>query len=132
MERKINVRRATSGDAVNMSRRLSISSARRENYLTEAITARFLTIRQIDHRLREGPIWVAVSDGEIVGSISIKSDADGLNICSLAVRKDAQEQVVTLELLKAVNEFAEVGDLAAHLNGDFYTQLVRATNHGRL
>jgi N-acetylglutamate synthase-like GNAT family acetyltransferase len=112
-----------------MSRTLSLASARRENYLVEARTARFLTSREIDHWLHEGPIWLAELDGEIVGSVSIKSDEDGLHIRGMAVRNDVQERIVALELLRAVNEFAEVGELAVHLIGDFYSQLVRATAH---
>ena len=126
------VRRATSHDAKDMSRTLGMLSARRENYLAEALTSRFLTSRQIDHRMLEGPIWVAELEGEIVGSVSIKSDSDGLHIRSLAVRNDLHEQGVAPELLRAVNEFAEVGELAVHLIGDFYTQLVRATGHWNL
>jgi hypothetical protein len=117
---------------MKMSKTLGISSARRENYLAEALTARFLTSTQIDHRLNEGPIWVAEAEGEIIGSVSVKSDSDGLYIRSLAIRNDVQEKVVAPELLRAVNEFAEVSELEAHLIGDFYTQLVRAADYGRL
>lgn len=132
MEGKVIVRRATSSDAVNISKTLDLSSAHRENYLAEALTKRFLASTQIDKRLTEGLIWVAETDGEIVGSISIRSDPDGLHIRSFAVRNDFQEHRVAPELLRAVNEFAEVGEVTAHLIGDFYTQLVRAAEYGRL
>ena len=132
MGSKVIVRRATSKDAPNISKALSLSSARRENYLAEALTKRFLASTQIDKRLTEGLIWVAETDGEIIGSISIRSEADGLHIRSFAVRNDFQEQLVAPELLRAVNEFAEVGEITAHLIGDFYTQLVRAAEHVRL
>ena len=128
----IIVRRATSQDARTMSRTLGLTSARRENYLAEALTNRFLTSTQIDHRLNEGPIWVAEVEGEIVGSVSIKSESDGLHIRSLAIRNDVEEQIVARELLRAVSEFADVGELEARLIGAFYTQLVRAADHQHL
>ena len=129
---KVIVRRATSSDARNISETLSLSSARRENYLAEALTKRFLAATQIEKRLTEGLIWVAETDGEIVGSISIRSDVDGLHIRSFAVRNGFQEQLIAPELLRAVNEFAEVGEITAHLVSDFYTQLMRAADHRRL
>jgi N-acetylglutamate synthase-like GNAT family acetyltransferase len=132
MGSSIIVRRATSLDTGKMSRMLNMSLARRENYLSEALTARFLAAKQIDHRLDEGPIWVAEAEGEIIGSISIKSEPNGLHIRSLAIRNDVEEQAVAPELLRAVSEFADVGELEARLIGDFYTQLVRAADHGRL
>lgn len=132
MGSKVIVRRATSSDARNISRALSLSSAHRENYLAEALTKRFLASTQIDKRLSEGLIWVAETDGEIVGSISLRSDEDGLHIRSFAVRNGFQEQLVAPELLRAVNEFAEVGEITAHLISEFYTQLVRVSEYGRL
>lgn len=132
MGSSVLVRRATNQDTVNMSRMLNMSSAHRENYLDEALTARFLTSTRIDHRLNEGPIWVAEVEGEIIGSVSIKSEPDGLYIRSLAVRNDVQEEIVAPELLRAVIEFAEVSELEAHLVSDFYTQIMRAGDHRRL
>lgn len=129
---KVIVRRATSSDVPNISKALSLSSARRENYLAEALTKRFLASTQIDKRLTEGVIWVAEADGEIVGSISLRSDADGLHIRSLAVRDDFQNQLVAPELLRTVNEFAEVGEITAHLFSEFYTELVSVAEHVHL
>ena len=123
----VTIRPATARDAESISRMLlETFSAASKNYAPDAAAILTPTSDQVKVSLDEGPIWVAEIEGEIVGSVSLKTDSGGLCIRSAAVRKDARGRGIWLKLLGAVNEFAEVGDTEANLVGHFYTELVYA------
>jgi N-acetylglutamate synthase-like GNAT family acetyltransferase len=124
---KVTVRPATARDADPISRMLlETFPGYRRNYAPEAAAILTPTAEQIEVRLEEGPIWVAEMDGDIVGSVSLRIEPEGLCIRSAAVRKDARGLGIWLKLLGAVKEFAEVGDLESNLLGHFYTELIYA------
>lgn len=124
---EITVRLATPRDAESISRMLfETFPGYRRNYAPDAAAILTPTTEQIKARLEEGPIWVAEIEGEIVGSVSLRTESEGLCIRSATVKEDAQGRGVRLKLLSAVNEFAEMGDLESNLVGHFYTELIYA------
>ena len=124
---EVTVRPATARDAESISRMLlETFSVYRNNYAPDAASILTPTAEQIEVRLEEGPIWVAEIEGQIVGSVSLRTESAGLCIKCAAVRKEARGRGVWLKLLGAVNEFAEVGDTEANLVGHFYTELIYA------
>jgi len=124
---EVTIRPATSRDAESISRMLHETfSAYSKNYAPDAASILTPTSEEVIVKLEEGPIWVAEIEGEIVGSVSLRIESEGLCIKSAAVRKDARGRGIWLKLLGAVNEFAEVGDTEADLVGHFYTELIYA------
>jgi putative intracellular protease/amidase/N-acetylglutamate synthase-like GNAT family acetyltransferase len=124
---EVTIRPATTRDAESISRMLlETFSAYSKNYAPDAAPILTPNSEQIKVILEEGPIWVAEIEGEIVGSVSLRTESEGLCIRSAAVRKDARGRGIWLKLLGAVNEYAEVCDTEANLVGHFYTELVYA------
>jgi GNAT superfamily N-acetyltransferase len=108
MATESKVRHAVPGDAegiVNVLR--EAFGVYRENYTPEAFDAVTPNADQIIARFDEGPQWVAEIDGEIVGTVSLRADADALYVRSMAVSPNLQGQGVGHVLLKAVNEYAD-------------------------
>ena len=79
----------------------------RENYTPEAFEAVTPNAEKILMRFAEGPQWVAEVDGQIVGTVSLKTEPEGLYVRSMAVMPDVQGKGVGHVLLHAVNEFAD-------------------------
>ena len=61
---------------------------------------------EISGRFAEGPMWVAVDEEQVVGTVSVTHEPEGLYIRSMAVRPIAQGRGVGHGLLKAVDEYA--------------------------
>jgi ribosomal protein S18 acetylase RimI-like enzyme len=60
---------------------------------------------EVAGRFDEGPIWVAVNEGEIVGTVSVIPEPEWLYIRSMAVLPKAQGLGVGQKLLVAVEEY---------------------------
>ena len=79
----------------------------RENYTPEAFEIVTPPPREIATRFAEGPQWVAELDGRVVGTVSLRTDPEGLYVRSMAVMPSVQGKGVGHVLLNAVNEFAD-------------------------
>ncbi len=76
------------------------------DYTPQALKAVTPTKDEIAGRLDEGPVWVAVSNGQIVGSVSALLEPDWLYIRSMAVAPKAQGLGIGNSLLQVVESYA--------------------------
>lgn len=75
-------------------------------YTKEGFAATALAKDQIEVRMSEGPSWIALRDGKIVGTVSAVPKGDSLYIRGMAVLPSARGQKVGELLLKHVESFA--------------------------
>jgi GNAT superfamily N-acetyltransferase len=66
---------------------------------------------QLEMRMREGPLWVASSDGVIVGTISAVKKGDSAYIRGMAVLRSTRGSGVGSRLLQQVEQWAASEDL---------------------
>jgi N-acetylglutamate synthase-like GNAT family acetyltransferase len=107
MNREVHVRLATADDAEEISNVLREAfSVIREHYTAEAFEVVTPKPDEIYRRFEEGPIWVAELDDEIVGTVSLTTEPEGLYVRSMAVSPCVQKQGVGRKLLDALHEHA--------------------------
>ena len=105
---EVTVRLAMPGDAAEISRvLLEAFSTIREHYTDEAFEVVTPKPDEIERRFEEGPMWVAEQDGEIVGTVSLTTEPEGLYVRSMAVLPKAQGRGIGRMLLDALHAEAE-------------------------
>src|SRR5690242_18242482 len=109
---KPTIRKANSADAARVSAALNVAFAEYKScYTDQGFTATTPEPESVIERLREGPVWVAVLNDQIVGTVSAVMREDAvLYMRGMAVLPDARGLGVG-ELL-----FAEVRLFAAQQN----------------
>jgi ribosomal protein S18 acetylase RimI-like enzyme len=75
-------------------------------YTRSAFAATTPTISQVQERWNEGPVWVAVQNDNIVGTVAAVPKGSGFYIRSMAVLPIARGQGIAGKLLKEVERFA--------------------------
>lgn len=75
-------------------------------YTPEAFAATISSPHQIRRRLSEGPIWVALQDDVVVGTVSVAPKGDDLYIRGMAVDPATRGSGIGRELMKRVEEYA--------------------------
>ncbi len=75
-------------------------------YTPEAFQIVTLEADEIISRFDEGPQWVAVKDGEIVGTVSVTVEEGDLYVRSMAVAPDMQGHGIGHKLLEAIDQYA--------------------------
>lgn len=75
-------------------------------YTPEAFAATTPTDEQIANRWNEGPVWVAIQDNEIIGTVAAVPKDMSLYVRSMAVLPSARGLGTGLSLLQAVEQFA--------------------------
>ena len=75
-------------------------------YTPEAFAATTPPHNLIRARLNEGPVWVAVQNTSIVGTVSAVPKSEGLYVRSMAVLPAARGQRIGRLLLQAIEDFA--------------------------
>jgi N-acetylglutamate synthase-like GNAT family acetyltransferase len=101
------IRLATSADTPAIHELLHESFIEyRTLYTAEAFAATTPASAQLDERMSEGPIWVAIRDGVLVGTVSVVERGDSLYIRGMAVLPQARGHSVGLALLQHVEAFA--------------------------
>jgi len=104
----VTIRIANDGDAEAISRVLTDAfTVHREFYTEDAFSVVTPATEVILGRFEEGPMWVAEMDGEIVGTVSLTTEPEGLYVRSMAVSPSAQGRGIGHRLLEAVDEYAE-------------------------
>jgi ribosomal protein S18 acetylase RimI-like enzyme len=75
-------------------------------YTAAAFAATTPSREEVGARLYEGPIWVAIRNGQIVGTVSVVGRQDELYLRSLAVIRDSQGLGVGRRLMDLVESYA--------------------------
>jgi putative acetyltransferase len=103
----ISVRRATPEDAEAISSVLLAAFAEyRPLYTDGGFAATTPTPEQVALRIAEGPVWLALSDNTLVGTVSAVSKGAGLYVRGMAVLPVARGRHVGDLLLQCVENFA--------------------------
>jgi len=79
-------------------------------YTPSAFAVTTPTSDQIQARWNEGPVWVAVQNEKLLGTVAAVSKTLGLYIRSMAVLPAARGQGIGLELLQHIESFAVAND----------------------
>jgi ribosomal protein S18 acetylase RimI-like enzyme len=105
--RGIRVRKARSNESTAIALILRQAFIEYEPLYTPlAFAATTPTSDQIQERWDEGPVWVAVQNENVVGTVAAVSKHNGLYIRSMAVLPFARGQGIAVQLLKVVESFA--------------------------
>lgn len=75
-------------------------------YTAEGFAATAITHEQVIARMSEGPVWVALRDEEILGTVSAVAQADSLYLRGMAVLPAARGARIGALLLTHIEEFA--------------------------
>lgn len=78
----------------------------KSSYTHQAFVATTPKTSQIRNRLNEGPVWVALRNDAVIGTISVIPKGGSLYIRSMAVSPESQGQGIGQLLLKHVEDFA--------------------------
>src|SRR5687767_11061450 len=112
----IQIRTAAPADAASIAAVLHESFVEyKASYTDEAFAATTPAAGQIQSRMIEGPVWVAVLDGVTVGTVSVVPEGESLYIRGMAVLPSARGHRVGEALLQQVEDFA-----SAHGHGRLY------------
>jgi putative acetyltransferase len=106
---KIQIRMAVPGDAPSIASVLHQSFVEcQSSYTPEGFSATALTSSQIEARLclNEGPVWVALRDDAIVGTVSAVPKGESVYIRSMAILPTARGQRIGELLLEQIESFA--------------------------
>lgn len=108
---EVEIRLSESIEAEHIAAVLSESFAEYEAlYTPEGFAATTPTIEQVLSRFEEGPIWVAVVRGRIVGTVSAILRADHLYIRGMAVLPMARGKRAGDLLLEEIERFAALSN----------------------
>jgi GNAT superfamily N-acetyltransferase len=103
----VAVRLAEMGDAAAISTVLMDSFGQyREHYTPEAFAIVTPPPAEVEGRFTEGPQWVAEVGGEIVGTVGVTHEPEGLYIRSLGVIPGAQGRGIAYKLMAAIDGHA--------------------------
>lgn len=108
---EIEIRLSESSEAEHVAAVLRESFAEYEAlYTPQGFAATTPTIEQVLNRFKEGPVWVAVIGGHIVGTVSAVLHADHLYIRGMAVLPMARGKRAGDLLLEEIERFAALSN----------------------
>ena len=81
-------------------------------YTPEGFAATVITAAQVETRMSDGPVWAAICDTVIVGTISVVRKGDSLYVRGMAVHPAARGQRIGERLLKQTEDYAKTLSLA--------------------
>jgi len=103
----MQLRLATPADAEAIASVLSKAFVQYEPlYTAEGFAATVPRPEQIERRINEGPVWVAVDDGSVVGTVSVVLKGEGLYVRGMAVDPVARGKSIGRKLLDCAEAFA--------------------------
>jgi N-acetylglutamate synthase-like GNAT family acetyltransferase len=104
---QVQIRKATAEDAPLVASILRQAFAEYEPlYTTEAYAATTPKPDEVRIRMQEGPVWVALHDGHIVGTVSAVLKPTGVYVRGMAVRPASSGLGIGHLLLETVESFA--------------------------
>jgi ribosomal protein S18 acetylase RimI-like enzyme len=108
MDEGFEIRRASEDDAAAIASVLYESFAEyRPLYTPAGFAATTPTIRQVRARIEEDPVWVALYNGTIVGTVAVvDKGGEGLYVRGMAVLAAARGKGIGRRLLEHVEAFA--------------------------
>ena len=107
LTRSIEIRFAEPHESPAIASLLAESFAEYEPlYTLEGYAATVITSEQVADRIREGPVWVALWDEIVVGTVSVVARKGSLYVRGMAVRPTARGQRIGELLLGEVERFA--------------------------
>lgn len=107
LTRSIEIRPAEGRESPAIASLLAESFAEYEHlYTSEGYAATVITSPQVEERIREGPLWVALSNEMVVGTVSVIAKKGSLYVRGMAVRPTARGQRIGELLLAQVENFA--------------------------
>lgn len=110
LTREIEIRSAEVRDAPAIAFLLADSFAEYQPlYTAEGFAATAITGEQVAQRIAEGPVWVALSDESVVGTVTVVTRSESLYVRGMAVHPKARGQRIGELLLAEVERFAGAG-----------------------
>ena len=104
----IEIRLAQPRDAPAIAALLADSFAEYKSlYTSEGYAATAITNEQVAHRISEGPVWIALANESVAGTVSVVAKSGSLYIRGMAVQPTARGQRIGERLLAQVERFAE-------------------------
>ena len=76
-------------------------------YTPEGFAATVITAAQVETRMSEGPVWAAICESVIVGTISVVRKDDSLYVRGMAVHPAARGQRIGERLLTQTEDYAK-------------------------
>ena len=76
-------------------------------YTKEGYEATAIEGAEVLKRMKEGPVWVAVKDGNIIGTVAAVEKENGLYIRGMGVLPESRGLKVGLRLLQQADKYAE-------------------------
>lgn len=104
---EVTIRLAALNDAPAIASLLLDAFVEYRPLYTEAgFAATAITPEQVENRMTEGPIWVAVCENAIVGTISVVRKSNSLYVRGMAVQPKARGHQIGKRLLNKIEEHA--------------------------
>src|SRR5579859_2994276 len=103
----IQIRRATADDAASIASVLHESFVEYEAFYTPAaFAATTSNSEEIQKRMREGPVWVAVRENMIVGTVSAVLKDRSVYVRGMGILPTTRGQQLGQQLLEQLDAFA--------------------------
>jgi len=104
---RVQIRLAASVDAAQIASVLRESFIEyRDSYTPEGFAATTPTIEEVQSRMEEGPVWVTLLDGSVVGTVAAVERGEDLYVRGMAVLPAARGSGVGQLLLREIEDYA--------------------------
>jgi ribosomal protein S18 acetylase RimI-like enzyme len=104
---RVRVRAATRGDAAQVASLLLESfNEYRDSYTPEGFAATTPTGEEVLARMEEGPVWVALLDGSVAGTVAAVDRGEELYVRGMAVLPRARGRRIGELLLREIEDYA--------------------------
>jgi len=106
---ELRIRLAIPDDAAIISKVLLEAFLQFRNlYTQKAFAATTVSPEEVLRRMSEGPVWVAINNNEIVGTVAVVNEQAGLYIRGMAVLPYARGLKIGRRLLNLVIQYAAI------------------------
>jgi len=103
----VEIRRAVPGDEETIAALIFEAFAPfRDEYTPDAFEYTAVSADKVRERFDEGPMWLAIANGEVVGTVSGLPEEERFYIRSMAIKPSAQRGGIGQRLLETLETFA--------------------------